>query len=460
MDTNTNRIRKSKRAEPPTIKFRSSCDRCAESKVRCDKQHPRCKRCSRIGISCRYSISMRTGKPAMDLLNAGELVAVHQAVEATGSGRIESPEIRHSILSLPSGSRPGGGGPATPPESHGSIVHTYGRETSATPSISPPDVISVSFKDISRDSPNGLGAYFQRPRLGSLSSPSGIPHNTYKSLDNIGNFGPALIGHTDFLWPTDNLGRFHEYGSVLTAPAGLNPVDGYGHSNSDDLSHTAFPCRQYHNCTGLAKTLLNKLNTVTSKNEAQQSSVTPSTPASTTDEALVTCSNASKQLLELLECSCDEDAYLPFLVAIIISKVLATYGAIAEVDYPTRFGMRKPISTPQQLEQMRNTFQPAPLRLGSYDIDGDLNRLLRTQLVLREVSKVKQLVDLFWAKYCCGGNSADASSDGESDRIVYIALGQFIENRYTNILAACERVGMNCSRPTEPGPADRSPPRR
>ncbi|KAF2966636.1 hypothetical protein GQX73_g6919 [Xylaria multiplex] len=406
----------------------------------------------------RYAIEiLRTYGQSLDLLNAGELVAIHQAVEATGSGRTESPEIRHSTLPLPSGSRSGGGGPVTP-ESHGSIVHTHGRETSATPSLSPPNVISVSFKDIPRGSPNSLGAYFQQPQLEPLSSPSNIPHNTHKSLNNIRNFGPVPIGHTNLLWPTDNLDRFHEYGGVLTVPAALNPVDGYEHGGSDDFSQTSFSCRQYHNCTSLAKNLLNKLNTVTSKNETQQSSVAPVMPASTTDEALVTCSNASKQLLELLECSCDEDAYLPFLVAIIISKVLATYGAIAEVDYPTRFGLRKPISTPQQLEQMRNTFQPAPLRLGVYDIDGDLNRLLRTQLVLREVSKIKQLVDLFWAKYCYGGNSADMSSDGESDRIVYIALGQFVENRYTKILAACERVGMDCSRPIEHG-ADRSPPR-
>ena len=45
------------------LKFRSSCDACSTSKVKCDQQRPRCLRCFNLGIHCNYSPSRRIGKP-------------------------------------------------------------------------------------------------------------------------------------------------------------------------------------------------------------------------------------------------------------------------------------------------------------------------------------------------------------------------------------------------------------
>ncbi len=45
------------------LKFRSSCDACSTSKVKCDQQRPRCLRCINLGIHCNYSPSRRIGKP-------------------------------------------------------------------------------------------------------------------------------------------------------------------------------------------------------------------------------------------------------------------------------------------------------------------------------------------------------------------------------------------------------------
>jgi hypothetical protein len=45
------------------LKFRSSCDACSTSKVKCDQQRPRCLRCINLGVHCNYSPSRRIGKP-------------------------------------------------------------------------------------------------------------------------------------------------------------------------------------------------------------------------------------------------------------------------------------------------------------------------------------------------------------------------------------------------------------
>ncbi|TVY85294.1 Depudecin biosynthesis cluster-specific transcription activator [Lachnellula suecica] len=38
-----------------TTAKRLACDGCRERKVRCDKQHPKCRRCARLGHNCKYS---------------------------------------------------------------------------------------------------------------------------------------------------------------------------------------------------------------------------------------------------------------------------------------------------------------------------------------------------------------------------------------------------------------------
>ncbi|KAH6716275.1 hypothetical protein BKA61DRAFT_720697 [Leptodontidium sp. MPI-SDFR-AT-0119] len=44
-------------------KFRSPCDACSSSKVKCDQERPRCLRCIGQELHCNYSPSRRMGKP-------------------------------------------------------------------------------------------------------------------------------------------------------------------------------------------------------------------------------------------------------------------------------------------------------------------------------------------------------------------------------------------------------------
>lgn len=52
-----------KPSKPQRLPFRSSCDPCAASKVRCTKEQQGCSRCVQNGLKCIYGRSRRKGKP-------------------------------------------------------------------------------------------------------------------------------------------------------------------------------------------------------------------------------------------------------------------------------------------------------------------------------------------------------------------------------------------------------------
>ncbi|KAK3307159.1 uncharacterized protein B0T15DRAFT_492657 [Chaetomium strumarium] len=45
------------------VKRRDACDRCAQSKVKCNRGQPSCKRCLHRGVDCHYSPCRRLGRP-------------------------------------------------------------------------------------------------------------------------------------------------------------------------------------------------------------------------------------------------------------------------------------------------------------------------------------------------------------------------------------------------------------
>ncbi|KAL8305460.1 hypothetical protein RB600_008368 [Gaeumannomyces tritici] len=53
-------------SKPRQPRLRASCDGCFLAKVKCSKARPICSRCLACGIECRYSPSIRSGKPKSD----------------------------------------------------------------------------------------------------------------------------------------------------------------------------------------------------------------------------------------------------------------------------------------------------------------------------------------------------------------------------------------------------------
>ncbi|KAG9186922.1 hypothetical protein G6011_10030 [Alternaria panax] len=48
---------------PKPTKYRLACDSCQHSKIRCDQERPKCRRCAKKGIECVYSPARRAGRP-------------------------------------------------------------------------------------------------------------------------------------------------------------------------------------------------------------------------------------------------------------------------------------------------------------------------------------------------------------------------------------------------------------
>ena len=190
-----------------------------------------------------------------------------------------------------------------------------------------------------------------------------------------------------------------------------------------------------HSCLRTTKTLQQSVMTMTTRSETTQSEQSiPANAPPTTDQAMLMCSTTSKQLMDILRCRCDADAYLPFLISVIISKVLATYGAIAKVDDSTPFNFGSSLKVQKEEEQQQDAFVAVPLRLGAYDVDGELEGVMRAQLVLHELMKFERVVRLFSEKYCLGAGDEKSSEE----RAIYAALGQFIKQRYARTKVACE----------------------
>lgn len=59
----THHQNQNKPSKPQRLAFRSSCDPCASSKVRCTKEPNGCSRCVQNGLKCIYGRSRRKGKP-------------------------------------------------------------------------------------------------------------------------------------------------------------------------------------------------------------------------------------------------------------------------------------------------------------------------------------------------------------------------------------------------------------
>jgi hypothetical protein len=62
MQENDSNAKGSAPAPKPT-KYRLACDSCQHSKIRCDQERPKCRRCAKKGIDCVYSPARRAGRP-------------------------------------------------------------------------------------------------------------------------------------------------------------------------------------------------------------------------------------------------------------------------------------------------------------------------------------------------------------------------------------------------------------
>ncbi|KAI0973823.1 hypothetical protein F4678DRAFT_471015 [Xylaria arbuscula] len=436
-------VRKSRQSSLPTIKFRS--------------------RCARMESSCRYSVSLRTGKPACDLikaLNGGVLTMPpprstqtppHDADALTMAELLPRTDSCQSFRSVTQANQDISSKPAikcaapsvsdsdSSPVPIGSYQHTDSMDLDT--------VAAESGNIVVHSGPSADSSTHSLIDVTNLDDISSNAHSLYLSMMETSSTGYSFSAQppldldyfADFDFSEPDILRTIE----IPTP---NSIPGNGHDNTillDPALQQSQNPLYGHSCLNTAKMLQKSILAMSTRNEMQGELNGLGCPSSITtiDQALLMCSNASQQVVEILKCQCKADAHLPFLITVLISKVLATYGAIAKADDSTPFNFGTPSPTPmeQEFEHHRQhiqeeAFAAVPLRLGVYDVDRELEETLRGHIVLHELLKLKGMVQLFAEKYCNAGADKKHQSEGG---LIYSALGQFVQERYAATMAAC-----------------------
>ncbi|KAM5486456.1 hypothetical protein MaudMau93_004979, partial [Microsporum audouinii] len=319
---------------------------------------------------------MRTGKPTIDLIkaqNANTLMPPHHYAQTTARAArpsLEPGEQSRSLGSTAKSSTPPTPNSEPPPQdsdlsldlepeitassSHPSIPTTYtykrdppSEQSKASSCYGSIDAMAIiDYLYTSTDDFALPGAEYQSSPGFSLSVPQTTDFDCFPQIPSLSSIREG--DNNAILSPED---------LALKQPQGL--LNG-------------------HSCVCAMKTLQASIGGEPTQREHSILSSTP--PITTTDQALLACSSVRKQLIEMLECRCETDAYLPFRISVMISKVLATYSVIAKVDDLTPFSFCNISKIQQEQGQGQADFMAAPLWLGAYEVDRELEGTLRAQL--------------------------------------------------------------------------------
>ncbi|KAL6153499.1 hypothetical protein ACJQWK_11147 [Exserohilum turcicum] len=121
---------------PKPTKYRLACDSCQHSKIRCDQERPKCRRCAKKGIECVYSPARRAGRPRTRNNSKNS-----NSVENSGSASVKGDSVPTKEPAMAT-SAPGWMSPFPPPsmlstENCPSSVSSSSSNTSAIPIMTP-----------------------------------------------------------------------------------------------------------------------------------------------------------------------------------------------------------------------------------------------------------------------------------------------------------------------------------
>ncbi|CAK4015360.1 Aflatoxin biosynthesis regulatory [Lecanosticta acicola] len=345
------------------IKYRAACDHCSATKIKCTQERPQCARCRALGRDCHYSRSLRAGKPPRSSqglnrkLSNAPVLPIHNSVPEL---QVTAPKAEQA-WSATAGAYP------TPPAmvpNNGSDVfqfseahHGDSSSSSASPTAHP-----EWFFDFNQGSGMVAGlpmnASHGAPR-GSISSPT-----THASSLDQDTRAPGL-----------------DFGSSF-----------------DDFIHIPAPTplpsgNDGDRCVRLATETLSSLYEMPAIQIDSTGAKQPSV-----DQALATAARAVQTMHDLVSCSCPKDFYLPMIVVLIASKIVAWYQAIAVIRDPY-------VELPEGKRCTNESVVDGPLTLGTYQLDDDVCWALRNQIVMGQLQRLNDIMARYQAV-----PSGDASS--------------------------------------------------
>ncbi|CRL24893.1 Aflatoxin biosynthesis regulatory protein [Penicillium camemberti] len=384
----THHQNQSKPSKPQRLAFRSSCDPCAASKVRCTKEQLGCSRCVQNGLKCVYGRSRRKGKPP-----SNKTAPIHAPVHHPYSRAPVSPPAPPAppIPAQPSW---------TPGPNHHQPNYNHScswyrasnptewerRRNTLTPSLTP-----------------------------SLTPGAGISHLSTPE------FGwPSMLGSDPMVTDSHSLGSLPEMRGMDDENGGGQEGDEVQHNPEDD---------QHESCIAVACRTLSSLyqfvqsdcvNGHSTNSNQSRSMLKPPTPEVSPANDIVFCTTrfATETVSRLLNCtarSCAGDPSILLVLGSILLRILTWYEALYQSEIgelglsatPSPSGredvgldgshssVTHSIGLSQPSESMEESIYTVPLTIpltiGTFNLSLATETKMKAQLLLCEVQTLSQV---------------------------------------------------------------------
>lgn len=364
-------------------KFRSSCDACSASKVKCDQQQPQCLRCINLGVHCNYSPSRRMGKPP---------ASARKLKPSSNS----SSETEQQVQSHPTKKRQ-----LSPP--------SFAKKSQMEPT---PDPSQCQFNTTVMDTDNFMSINWQDDIF--ETSAFGIPTTAdlQLSADNLFDLSFDFMGDSTAQLPNNSQFVFSDDTSIDTSRS---------QSHEPIFEAQQVPKQPPSPAKNLSSSGKAPLKLCTHDLDLVRNSIpSPFSRTNTTiDQVLINNKAAIENADALLACSCSDNSHFAITLALICNKILGMY---EDVIKAATTACISPASG------RRRSGPGVGITVGAYKMDAEDEERMRIQIVVNELRKVKGLVDKYANRYCKKGQTVEA---GEG---IYSALEAFLRSRLTTTL--------------------------
>ena len=367
---------------PKPKKPRSSCDGCGIAKVKCDRGHPECGRCTSLGLNCVYGLSRKFGKPPRKRFGADLDATITQKRLCTSGGATESRDSHATSL--------------------GFREH---QNCASEPTPADFSDIVANILPISHSTNLPLGFNEQ-----SQFTPAFYPSMPLEEWPQLGSWGAGL--------------------EEIPSASGLEPASTALNSGSN--SHES------HSCARESYEIFRDLICPSPSLHAPESnSVTVSAEL---DQVLHFNRHAVDRLKQLLKCHCAKSGHRAMVHASIVSRILIWYQQAAGWTCSNRResspssppppsdgaeASASAIGVPSLTQTTGFTVANVPVSIGTFSIgDNIVLAAFRNQLILSELKMTADLIDMFMSQESGGSSATGVAS-------LYSHLGIWLRSEHS-----------------------------
>lgn len=431
---------------PRQPKLRSSCDACGTVKLKCDRKHPQCGRCTTHGIDCTYSISRKLGKPPRDTMRKrSESLSARTGSHLANSFSTSS--LNESLLSYK----------WDPLDERHCTSNSRSQSNSSSSNSNikdgDDDDNEPSHKRNRNDGSNSShdsNNMFNFDGFLDESLASALPLSELLSLD----FGTSVgSDHLDSSMPPSMRPSF----TMMEEQLDLDLIGSSAGQHSSKESGMSFPGGTNHSCYQEAHEMLGSMMLTDSSWSTRRGSLEETSPGGgpyntlcskphgsmTLDQLLLLNGKAVERLSSLLACPCASSPHLMMLYASTISAILSRYqsaaGSASCMPCPT-WDLLAFQRVSSRVEGINNNLQlggpmvsPARISIGAFSVDDPkLQSALNIRLLASEVMRVTGLIDQI-ASYHSGGFHLGGGPSGDQMDGMYQGFATWLRGEHSRV---------------------------